>query len=211
MPRCPGQDMRYWTPKDIFDVACLACGRAIEFWRDEPSRSCPGCGREVRNPRIDLGCAEWCKYAAECLGLDGAVPVVPVIERLVSLLEGHFMADPDARQRARRCLDRAGHSHLSPGVDPCVVMAGALLAGALAGRGAPAPADPGAFQPMLERAGIEAPVARRICDLVRGILAGNPDQGPECKILAAVMKPEEAAGPLPGEAHPVSGNVGPGE
>jgi hypothetical protein len=30
-------------------------------------RICPGCGAKVRNPNLDLGCAEWCKYAEECL------------------------------------------------------------------------------------------------------------------------------------------------
>jgi len=210
MPRCPGQDMRYWTPKDIFDVPCVHCGTAIEFWKDEPSRPCPGCGRDVRNPRIDLGCAEWCKYAPECLGQDGGAPVVPVIDRLESLLDGYFVADPAARQRARRCLDRAEQSPLAPGVDPCVVMAGALLAGALVARRPPGSADPGTFQAMLERAGIEATVARRICDLVRMILGGNPDQSPEYKIMAAMMKAEKAADRKAGDDHSAGGNVEPG-
>ena len=48
--RCPGQDQRYWTPKDIATVRCPACGRSIEIWKDEPMRICPGCGAKVRNP-----------------------------------------------------------------------------------------------------------------------------------------------------------------
>lgn len=68
MPRCPGQDMRYWTPKDIADVRCPNCNKEMEIWKDEPMRICKGCGREVRNPNIDPGCAKWCKYAKECLG-----------------------------------------------------------------------------------------------------------------------------------------------
>ncbi|MCP4399478.1 MAG: hypothetical protein GY801_19530 [bacterium] len=67
-PRCPGQDMRFWTPEDIFDVICPSCKTEIEFWKDEPARLCPGCKREVRNPKMDMGCAEWCKYADDCLG-----------------------------------------------------------------------------------------------------------------------------------------------
>jgi hypothetical protein len=201
--------MRYWTPKDIFDVPCVHCGTAIEFWKDEPNRTCPGCGGDVRNPRIDPGCAEWCKYAPECLGQDGGAPVVPVIDRLESLLEGHFAADPAARERARRCLNRAGQSPLSPGVDPCVVMAGALLAGALVGRRTPGSVDPGTFQATLERAGIETAAARRICGLVRMILAGTPDQSPESTIIAAVMKPEEAAGPKAADGHSTGGSPAP--
>ncbi len=66
--RCPGQDLRYWKPEDIFDVPCPFCGIEIEFWKDEPIRHCPECKKEVRNPKIDSGCAEWCKYADDCLG-----------------------------------------------------------------------------------------------------------------------------------------------
>jgi hypothetical protein len=65
--RCPGQDMRYWKPEDIFMTACPFCQGEIEFWKDEPLRVCPSCRKEVRNPRHDFGCAEWCKHGSECL------------------------------------------------------------------------------------------------------------------------------------------------
>ena len=67
-PRCPGMDMKFWKPQDVFEVECPACGTGIEFWKDEPVRPCPECKAEVRNPRIDLGCAQWCEHAEECLG-----------------------------------------------------------------------------------------------------------------------------------------------
>lgn len=66
--RCPGLDMRAWRPKDIFGVACPHCEATVEFFKDDPVRRCAGCGGEVRNPKIKLGCAEWCAYAEECLG-----------------------------------------------------------------------------------------------------------------------------------------------
>lgn len=68
MSHCPGQDMRYWIPADIFDVRCPQCDTVIEFWKDEPSRICCGCKKEVRNPRINLGCAKWCAFGDQCLG-----------------------------------------------------------------------------------------------------------------------------------------------
>ena len=46
---------------------CPHCGAEIEFWKDEPVRQCSGCRKEVRNPRIDQGCAEHCKHGPECL------------------------------------------------------------------------------------------------------------------------------------------------
>jgi hypothetical protein len=69
-PRCPGQDMRSWKPEDIFELRCPACDLEIEFWKDEPLRDCPACGQEVRNPRMDLGCAAWCAAADKCLGVE---------------------------------------------------------------------------------------------------------------------------------------------
>ncbi len=67
-PRCPGQDQRYWKPEDIFNVNCPFCAAQIEFWKDEPVRRCPGCKRDVRNPKLDAGCAARCKHSNECLG-----------------------------------------------------------------------------------------------------------------------------------------------
>ena len=68
--------MRNWKPEDIFDLECPWCGTAIEFWKDEPLRHCPACHQAVRNPRIDLGCAKWCKSADKCLGRAPAEPPV---------------------------------------------------------------------------------------------------------------------------------------
>ncbi|GAF92556.1 unnamed protein product [marine sediment metagenome] len=69
MFRCPGQDQRFWKPEDIFEVQCTGCGGAVEFFKDEPKLKCHKCGQMVVNPKIDLGCAEWCQYAEQCLGI----------------------------------------------------------------------------------------------------------------------------------------------
>ncbi len=66
--RCPGQDSRYWKPGAIYDVSCAKCGSAIEFFKDEPTRRCKKCGHKMINPKMDFGCAAYCKYAEQCLG-----------------------------------------------------------------------------------------------------------------------------------------------
>lgn len=66
--RCPGQDMQFWKPEDIVYINCPFCQTEIEFWKDEPVRTCRDCKKEVPNPRMDLGCTEWCKYGKECSG-----------------------------------------------------------------------------------------------------------------------------------------------
>jgi len=68
--KCPGQDMRFWKPGDIFDAPCPQCGGRVEFFKDEVKRKCR-CGHEIVNPKLDFGCAQWCPYAEQCVG---AVP-----------------------------------------------------------------------------------------------------------------------------------------
>ena len=67
--QCPGQDKRFWKPEDIFEAPCPHCGARMEFWKDDVRRQCKGCGEMAPNPRLDLGCASWCKYADKCLGI----------------------------------------------------------------------------------------------------------------------------------------------
>lgn len=65
--RCPGQDMRFWRPSDIFEIPCPKCGAVVEFFKDEVRRKCR-CGHEMVNPKMDFGCAQWCQYAEQCVG-----------------------------------------------------------------------------------------------------------------------------------------------
>ena len=65
--KCPGQDNRNWKPEDVFEVPCPACGASIEFFKIDTSRRCHRCGYRFKNPRLDLGCAQWCPAARECL------------------------------------------------------------------------------------------------------------------------------------------------
>jgi len=66
--KCPGQDTRYWKPGAIFETRCSNCGGALEFFKDESTRRCKNCGQKVVNPKMDFGCAAYCKFAEQCLG-----------------------------------------------------------------------------------------------------------------------------------------------
>jgi len=66
--KCPGQDMQYWDAEAIFDVNCPECGQAVEFYKDDTTRTCRGCGHRFVNPKMDFGCAAYCKYAEQCIG-----------------------------------------------------------------------------------------------------------------------------------------------
>lgn len=66
--KCPGQDSRYWDSDAIFNVKCPGCGNIEEFFKDEPTRKCRKCGYRIINPKMDFGCASYCKFAAQCVG-----------------------------------------------------------------------------------------------------------------------------------------------
>jgi len=66
--KCPGQDSRYWGKDSIFEEKCPKCGNSVEFFKDEPYRICKRCGHKFFNPRLDFGCAAYCKFAEQCLG-----------------------------------------------------------------------------------------------------------------------------------------------
>jgi len=66
--RCPGQDSRYWEAGAIYEAECPQCGHMVEFFKDESTRKCKHCGYKFVNPKMDFGCASYCKYAEQCLG-----------------------------------------------------------------------------------------------------------------------------------------------
>lgn len=66
--KCPGQDTRFWEIRDIFDAKCPKCDYNVEFFKDEPTQTCKNCGHEFVNPRMNFGCAAYCKYAEQCIG-----------------------------------------------------------------------------------------------------------------------------------------------
>ncbi len=126
--RCPGQDMRYWKPGDVFEVGCPECKTEVEFFKDDPFQRCPSCGNRVRNPKIDLGCAKWCEFAKECLGeLPGADETGPMCDRLTARMRDTFGDDRRRIDHALKVLDHAEAIQHSEQGDPLTVRAAAIL------------------------------------------------------------------------------------
>jgi len=72
--KCPGRDMARRKPQDLFDVSCPFCGARVEFFKDDASRRCPACGRAFSTPRLEPGCAEWCRHAELCRAVRDNIP-----------------------------------------------------------------------------------------------------------------------------------------
>ncbi|MFO7903661.1 MAG: HD domain-containing protein [Pirellulaceae bacterium] len=135
MPKkiCPGQDTRFWTPADVFDIACGTCGTLVEFFKDETHRRCRNCGERVTNPRISLGCAQWCGYAKQCLGYDpketGQEPVgeESLLDRLTTAMKKEFGPDQARINHAITVLSYARRILAGEPANAQVVFAAAVL------------------------------------------------------------------------------------
>jgi len=127
MVRCPGQDQRFWKPDDIFEVKCPACGGAVEFFKDEPKLKCRRCGQMVVNPKIDLGCAQWCQYAEQCLGVSVGKEISVIREKLTDEMKKVFAGDQKRIEHALAVLNYAEQIQAAEGGDPLVVKAAAIL------------------------------------------------------------------------------------
>jgi len=64
--KCPGQDSRNITSQQI---KCPKCGYEVEIFSDEAKAVCPHCKNWVFTAKRP-SCADWCKAAGECLGLN---------------------------------------------------------------------------------------------------------------------------------------------
>jgi len=130
---CPGQDMRFWKPGDIAEIECGNCGAMLEFFKDESRRRCRKCGNVVTNPKISMGCAQWCEHAKECLGfdpkeaMDADGQVESITERLIAAMKGVFKGDGKRVSHALAVLEEAEKILRGEEADPKVVLAAAIL------------------------------------------------------------------------------------
>jgi len=127
--KCPGQDTRYWKPGDIFAAECPKCGAEIEFFKDDTRRRCAWCGHLFYNPKIELGCAEWCQYAEKCVpDLVKAKKAAQTFkEILAEQVKSHLGGDSRDWARTEKGLSLAQDLLKAEGGDPKVVLAATLL------------------------------------------------------------------------------------
>jgi len=157
--KCPGQDTRYWKPGDIFVAECPKCGAEIEFFKDDTRRRCAWCGHLFYNPKIELGCAEWCQYAEKCVPdlIKEKKAAQTFKERLAERVHSHLQDSKDW-EYTEKGMQYALDLLKSEGGDPRVVLAAVLLH-----RVAPAPA-----RTFLEALETETDTAAAVMELLSG-------------------------------------------
>jgi hypothetical protein len=177
---CPGQDTRYWRPDDIFTVPCGSCGAQVEFFKDDAARRCAKCGTRVRNPRLSMGCAQWCQHAKECLGYDPreaagdeGAGARSVAEAIIDALKSEFGSSNGTVERSLAAYGRARALVEKESADPAVVLPAVLLL--LAG-------EPAARR-IMEEAGVERVALLEACELIRAYHDGADTAGAGLRIV----------------------------
>jgi hypothetical protein len=209
---CPGQDTRFWDKSDIFDVECRACGYAIEFFRDDAARRCPQCGLRVTNPKLSLGCAQWCEHAEECLGFDPKTVQIEeyaeesLADQLIEAVKAQFGDDQPRITHALRVLESAQEILRGEEANPRIVVAAALLHDigvqeAERQHGSAAPEfqereGPAIARRILEEHDVAEKDIQAICRIVGSHHTARDAQGPEFDVVwdadRLVNLPEEA-------------------
>ena len=195
--KCPGQNTRFWGPEAISESSCPNCGGPIEFFKDESSRKCRKCGTKVLNPKMDFGCAAYCRFAAQCLGTD--MPPELLAQR-TDLLKDRVAAEVkkflgrNFRRigRALKVVEYAGKIQQSEGGDPAVVTLAAYLS-AIAGGASTGPDRNGRqfsheevteAQSILSRTGAPEELTRATLSILNNLgAAGGPDNSVNFKCV----------------------------
>ena len=195
MLRCPGQDTRFWKPEDVSEEKCPECGAEVEFWKTDARRRCPQCGALVRNPKVELGCAKWCKYAVECIG---SVPMSDdadetVCDRLIAAMKALFGPDQRRITHALNVLNYAEEILAKEKASPLVVRAAAVLHdigiheaerkhGSAAGKYQEIEGPPIAKR-IMQEIGIDETVIDHVCRIVGSHHSGRDIDTPEFRIV----------------------------
>ena len=178
--KCPGQDTRFWRPEDVFEVVCGECGSGVEFFKDDAYRRCPTCGSRITNPKLSLGCAQWCQYAKECLGYDPKELLAQVAEegslgdQLVAAVKEEFGDDQARLTHALLVLERAEELMRAEGGDPRVVVAAALLHD-VGSRGGEANDAPAVARRIMTELGMDGETIEEVCRIVGAHAGGDCD------------------------------------
>jgi HD superfamily phosphodiesterase len=223
--KCPGQEKRNWKSEDLFDAPCPHCGQVLEFWKTEPRRRCFGCGKNVLNPKLELGCAQWCQHAADCLGFSPASREADTLaDSLIAEMKRYFGDDQRRIAHALEVLSYAeiiltGQIFAGESADPLVVKAAAILHDigipeAIRKHGSPAAEfqeleGPPIARAILEKFPIDVGRVNHICRIIGSHhhpkeLAGPELDTPEFRILWDADRLGNAADEGPADPHQIA-------
>jgi len=182
--RCPGQNTMFWKPGDIYDVSCPNCGKSVEFWKDDARRTCT-CGHRFLNPKRDIGCLEWCKYAEKCMPdmFQGENLRAFFRDRLLAAAKKALLPDDKVVEQALEVLELAEELVSAEGGAPKVVIAATLLSELLPAMPSGQDDRVALARKILVELGTEAEVVDEVCRLIEDASPGDEPGNVNLRIL----------------------------
>ncbi len=194
---CPGQNTMFWKPDDIFDVRCPSCDRPVEFWKDDSKRTCE-CGHRFLNPKRDLGCLEYCKYAEQCMPemFEGESLKALYRDRLLVTAKIKMKPDDASLERSQKIAELAEEILDAEGGQPKVVFAAAILGnlvlnsqplGEQSASSAQGDSPSAITKKVLADIGTEKEVTDQVCQIIENRINGTSSEDLDSKIVSDAL------------------------
>lgn len=194
---CPGQNTMFWKPDDIFDVRCPSCDRPVEFWKDDSKRTCE-CGHRFLNPKRDLGCLEYCKYAEQCMPemFEGESLKALYRDRLLVSAKIKMKPDDASLERSQKIAELAEEILDAEGGQPKVVFAAAILGnlvlnsqplGEQSASSAQGDSPSAITRKVLADIGTEKEVTDQVCQIIENRINGTSSEDLDSKIVSDAL------------------------
>jgi DNA-directed RNA polymerase subunit RPC12/RpoP len=194
---CPGQNTMFWKPDDIYDVKCPSCGKPVEFWKDDSKRTCD-CGHRFLNPKRDLGCLEYCKYAEDCMPemFEGENLKALYRDRLLVAAKIVLKTENSRLERSQAVAELAEEILDGEGGQPKVVFAATILGdlvldsqpqGGRADSSDQGDSPSAIIKKVLANLGTEKEVVDQVCQIVEHRINGTSSGDVNHKIVSDAM------------------------
>ena len=194
---CPGQNTMFWKPDDIFDVRCPHCDRPVEFWKDDSKRTC-ACGHRFLNPKRDLGCLEYCKYAEQCMPemFEGESLKALYRDRLLVTAKIKMKPDDASLERSQKIAELVEEILDEEGGQPKVVFAATILGnlvlnsqphGEQSASSAQGDSPSAITRKVLADIGTEKEVTDQVCQIIEQRINGESSEDLDSKIVSDAL------------------------
>ena len=194
---CPGQNTMFWKPDDIFDVRCPNCDRPVEFWKDDSKRTCD-CGHRFLNPKRDLGCLEYCRYAEQCMPemFEGESLKALYRDRLLVTAKIKMKPDDASLERSQKIAELVEEILDEEGGQPKVVFAATILGnlvlnsqahGEQSASSAQGDSPSAITRKVLAEIGTEKEVTDQVCQIIENRINGTSSEDLDSKIVSDAL------------------------
>ena len=194
---CPGQNTMFWKPDDIYDVRCPNCDRPVEFWKDDSKRTCD-CGHRFLNPKRDLGCLEYCRYAEQCMPemFEGESLKALYRDRLLVTAKIKMKPDDASLERSQKIAELVEEILDEEGGQPKVVFAATILGnlvlnsqahGEQSASSAQGDSPSAITRKVLADIGTEKEVTDQVCQIIENRINGTSSEDLDSKIVSDAL------------------------